>query len=635
MGQLGDISPQGSIAIGIIVGLLSTSIQSLGLTLQRKSHLIEDAKDIPETRRPAYKRRKWQIGMLMFVLSNIIGSTIQITTLPLPVLSTLQASGLVFNTAFATLLLGEPFTRFSVIGTVLTCSGAALIATFGAIGEPAHNLTQLLELLYQRDFIIWMVGTIFVVVSTILFAHLLKIWSSHKHISQGLPKAERPRSASAMSAGGGSRRPSLPLTRSFTAQLPQPLKIRLGRLRLIRGLSYALISGILSAHSLLVAKSAVELLVRTIVDHNNQFNRFQSWLILIALLFFALTQLYYLHLGLLFCSTSVLYPFVFCVYNIIAILDGLIYFQQASRLSVLHACLVALGTVILLSGVLALSWRLDDTTPAEAAHQALPPKTPLTPGMGLVQSPSDERDPLLPASAKRSSTSLSRRSADEDTPLLGGRKRQSIFSSHTPMESTETAGIWAELDDDTSQQDYLASLPQAPSPYLTNNFRAGRRRGDSASSVAVSTGSRRSSFGSKPRHASQGSLRFSEPGHTASSESVGQAVHRRRSSAPHQPVDIGEPGPEVANPKTRHRSTSVRFANTGSNNQGEDRGQDQQNRPRSRQKQPHLSQASRYDSSIPSNSNVPDDPVPPATEPESTGRRWTSWFPSFQERKSP
>ena len=32
-----------------------------------------------------------QLGMLMFVISNIVGSTIQITTLPLPVLSTLQA----------------------------------------------------------------------------------------------------------------------------------------------------------------------------------------------------------------------------------------------------------------------------------------------------------------------------------------------------------------------------------------------------------------------------------------------------------------------------------------------------------------------------------------------------------------
>lgn len=33
----------------------------------------------------------------MFVVSNIVGSTIQITTLPLPVLSTLQAVSVLFS----------------------------------------------------------------------------------------------------------------------------------------------------------------------------------------------------------------------------------------------------------------------------------------------------------------------------------------------------------------------------------------------------------------------------------------------------------------------------------------------------------------------------------------------------------
>ena len=32
-----------------------------------------------------------KLGMLMFIVSNLVGSSIQITTLPLPVLSTLQA----------------------------------------------------------------------------------------------------------------------------------------------------------------------------------------------------------------------------------------------------------------------------------------------------------------------------------------------------------------------------------------------------------------------------------------------------------------------------------------------------------------------------------------------------------------
>jgi len=118
------------------------------------------------------------------------------------------------------------------------------------------------------------------------------------------------------------------------------------RIRLFRGMAYGGVSGILSAHSLLVAKSAVELLVRTIVDKHNEFNRWQSWMILLGLLALALTQLYYLHRGLKLCSTSILYPFVFCVYNIIAILDGLIYFNQSSRLSLLHALLVSPISVI-------------------------------------------------------------------------------------------------------------------------------------------------------------------------------------------------------------------------------------------------------------------------------------------------
>ena len=232
----------------------------------------------------------------MFIVSNLVGSSIQITTLPLPVLSTLQASGLVFNSICATLILGEPFTRWSLVGTLLVCAGAVLIATFGAISEPAHSLNQLLALLGRRQFILWMIATAIIVVVIIISTKAVRWMNPRTHHTP--------------------------------------------RMRLLRGMAYGGISGILSAHSLLVAKSAVELLVRTIVDRHNQFNRWQSWVILLALLALALSQLYYLHKGLKLCSTSILYPFVFCVYNIIAILDGLIYFRQTSRLSLLHALLV-------------------------------------------------------------------------------------------------------------------------------------------------------------------------------------------------------------------------------------------------------------------------------------------------------
>ncbi|KAL4794915.1 hypothetical protein BDV19DRAFT_181319 [Aspergillus venezuelensis] len=418
MGNLGDLSPQGSVAIGVLVGLISTSLQAIGLTLQRKSHILEDEKHPYELRRPPYKRRRWQLGMLMFVVSNIVGSTIQITTLPLPVLSTLQASGLVFNTIFATLILGEAFTRYSLIGTLLVCAGAVLIAVFGAIGEPAHTLDQLLKLLHGRGFIVWVAAT--VVLSLVIFAgsKLLKVVTSSRSKLPSLRSSYAPR-------------------RNITH----------ARVRLIRGLCYGLISGILSAHSLLLAKSAVELLVRTIVDRHNQFNRWQSWVILLSMIGLALLQLYYLHRGLKLCSTSILYPFVFCIYNIIAILDSLIYFRQMSQLSRLHAGLIALGTIVLLAGVLCLSWRLEDVDSHSGA--AGPSQAAIAPGMAAIEEAAEapirldledeeeqigEREPILHPST------ISRQRAPS-LPLY------STMSKRTSSTNMDPASIWAELDD--------------------------------------------------------------------------------------------------------------------------------------------------------------------------------------------
>ncbi|GAM39764.1 hypothetical protein TCE0_034f11574 [Talaromyces pinophilus] len=404
----------------------SANLQAIGLTLQRKSHLLEDEKAPYEIRRPPYKRRRWQLGMLMFVVANIVGSTIQLTTLPLPVLSTLQASGLVFNTISATLILGETFTKYSFVGTVLVCIGAVLIATFGAIGEPAHSLDELLELLDQRPFVVWMVMTGLVVLLVLFSSRIIKTIST-----PGNSKILR----------------SIHLSRSL---------ISAHQGKFYRGLAFGFSSGVLSAHTLLLAKSAVELLVRTIVDHVNQFNRWQSWMILIGLVLLALTQLYYMHLGLKLCSTSVLYPFVFCIYNIVAILDGLIYFRQASQLTGLHAGLIALGTVVLLAGVLCLSWRLD----ANESHPSLTlpntAQTPLGAGMGIVEEYTEpeedeelmvgERQPLL---SKPADTSHQRAPSLPLIPTY--RYRSHTVGAHTL--NNESAQIWAELDDSENEVD--------------------------------------------------------------------------------------------------------------------------------------------------------------------------------------
>lgn len=373
--------------------------------------------------------------MGMFILANVIGSTVQISMLPLPVLSTLQASGLVFNSICATLILGEPFTRWSLWGTLLVCSGATLIAIFGAIPSPSHKLSELLLLLSRRPFVLWMsfqaVLVVGIALATDITTHLRKT----------------PQSA---------------------------------RFRLARGLSYGCISGILSAHSLLVAKSAVELLLRTIADRDNQFVRWQSWMLVITLIVLALSQLYYLHRGLKLVSTSVLYPLVFCIYNIIAILDGLIYFDQTNLITRMHACLITLGTVILLTGVLALSWRLHDEQHPPGVGQSS-----LAPGLGLVEDTEgeeDEEELLLTSDIENDEdnnfgqrqysyntfgppTPILNGGVQEERPTLGMKRRSTAASmgiNASRWSLAETAQIWDELEDRDSPE----------SPLLTTRRRA-------------------------------------------------------------------------------------------------------------------------------------------------------------------
>lgn len=371
--------------------------------------------------------------MGMFIMANLLGSTVQISTLPLPVLSTLQASGLVFNSICATLILGEPFTRWSLWGTLLVCGGAVLIAIFGAIPSPAHSLKELLALLGRKPFIVWMSLQAVLVIAIAVAVDLTNALSS---LSQS------------------------------------------SRFRFARGLAFGCISGILSAHSLLVAKSAVELIVRTIADGNNQFNRWESWVLVLALVVLALSQLYYLHRGLKLVSTSVLYPLVFCIYNIIAILDGLIYFNQTNLISPLHACLISLGTVILLSGVLALSWRLSDEQ-----HQPAVGQSTLAPGLGMVEDTEgeeEEEDLLLGSDIAddeegaalarpyayqtfESGSSRPNINGESATPLTPTRRVSLVPSLRTTTSRwTERAEIWDELEDQEN--------PKSPLPGL------GRRR---------------------------------------------------------------------------------------------------------------------------------------------------------------
>ncbi|CAH1758462.1 10564_t:CDS:2 [Entrophospora sp. SA101] len=301
--------PQVNFVVAITIAVSTSFIQSLGLTIQRKSHVLNESTS-RELRRSACRRPLWHLGFDTYLISNIIGSVFSIGYLPIIILAPLGAVTLVFNAFFAKLLLGDVFTKKSFIA-------------FGVVRESAHSLEDLIELYKRPAFIVYFSITEFVVII------LLSLNKYGEHLLSKISKNER-----------------------------DPIfGWSMKKFQTILGISYGCVGGMISSQSLLFAKSGLELLVLTIIYRDNQFNKPLSWIIVIILAVTALLQLYYLNKGLRLCDTVILIPLSFCSYNVSTIFNGLVYYDQWTCLHWWQLVLVAVGICILLCGVLILSWR--------------------------------------------------------------------------------------------------------------------------------------------------------------------------------------------------------------------------------------------------------------------------------------
>jgi magnesium transporter len=143
--------------------------------------------------------------------------------------------------------------------------GAGLIAGFGALEEPNHNLQELLDMFSRIPFLIWMGTQLGVVIIILVISRIMLI-------------SIRRKSAIIDNAGLG-----------FLAISELAVGNAIKRLKIVRGCILGCLSGLISAHCLLLAKTGTELTIRSITD-KNQFSNWQSWMIVIGLLVLELAQ---------------------------------------------------------------------------------------------------------------------------------------------------------------------------------------------------------------------------------------------------------------------------------------------------------------------------------------------------------
>lgn len=327
------LSSTASIILGCSVAVISSAIQSLGITLQRKSHLIP-YHSLSTTHTHQYKRNMWLFGFILFIIANILGSLIQITTLPLIILSPLQSIGLIFNSILSCMLLpGEVFTRKLAIGTAIIAIGAFIIAFNGNTeqvdvpGDTDEKFAIIIGKLTLPVFLSWFIFT-FIAIASLLSVN----WILTK------------------------RRHHLKLKR----QSRSTVKL-LNYYQFAKGVNYGVISGTLTAHTFLFAKSLIDTIVETILSKSH-FKQITANLTPYILLFVMLSiigcQLTAFNLGLSQILTSILYPLCFLVYNLCNLINDVTFNSLIAdhKMSLKQLTWVVLGLFGVLFGVILISW---------------------------------------------------------------------------------------------------------------------------------------------------------------------------------------------------------------------------------------------------------------------------------------
>ncbi|KAI8097113.1 uncharacterized protein BX664DRAFT_325594 [Halteromyces radiatus] len=314
--------------IGIGVSFCTNLIQAFAMAFQRKSHILNDQLYPVELRKPSLRRPMWVAGFATYLAANIIGSVFSIGYLPIVILAPIGAMGLVFNALAARIVLGDPFSKRSIAGTLLIVIGALLVGLFGVIPEPDHDIDDLIRLYKRPAFIAYFSVLETFIVTTILLSHYAE--SIYYRIER-----------SGFQHGG-----------KWLGQWISPADFKM-----CIGISFGVIAGNISSQSMLFAKSGIELIILTVVFKLNQLQYALTWILLIMMVVTAILQLYYLNKGLRLCDTVILIPLSSCAFNVSCLFNGLVYYNQWSRLFWWQLLLVMLGVTITISGVLLLSWR--------------------------------------------------------------------------------------------------------------------------------------------------------------------------------------------------------------------------------------------------------------------------------------
>ncbi|EFP74617.1 uncharacterized protein PGTG_00573 [Puccinia graminis f. sp. tritici CRL 75-36-700-3] len=370
--------------IGFLITITSSILNAFGINLQ-KLDLNKQLKSVTQNRQKSCCRPIWLLGLSLYILSQVLGSTLALQYMRSEYVAPLGSTSLIFNFLFARWLLGTKITALDAVGTLVVILGVVGVIGFGnirqaGIDEEANMSLSTLEALWARP--AWIAHLVLLEMITAMVLWLANIGyevieEKHKfEASRVLRDEEDTDVEMVLRRGGGRKSRSGFMERTFSflspllslqQRLRTWLKVSIERWSMSRsdqsmmkldGLLWGCSAGLLAGQTLIFAKSYVKL-VSNGLDHQRgepkDLAHPLSILILILLVLTGVLQVWCLNRGLKVYDSTLIVPVLFATYTGSGFINSLIYLHELPnyRTSVLLMIWLCIGVLVI--GVCMLS----------------------------------------------------------------------------------------------------------------------------------------------------------------------------------------------------------------------------------------------------------------------------------------
>ncbi|KAJ3802990.1 hypothetical protein GGU11DRAFT_740177 [Lentinula aff. detonsa] len=363
-------SPVVAFIIGLAIVLLASILNAAGLNLTKLDHVRTST--IPKaSRRRDWLRPLWLLGMVLYILSQLIGSTLALEYMRAEYVAPLGSTSLVFNFLFARFLVGTPVTSTDIYGTIIVVLGVIGIVAFGSINSGLAAETDVDHITY-----LWRRGGWLAFFFFMSFALSLLLLSTSKLDAILAARSEIiavPSSAARPSASSWNRRADentlIMVVRKIKmawTYIMMKLSDFLEQWNATKddktiawslGIAWACAGGGLAGGTLVFAKATVKLLSGSLSHQNpgNQFGHAAPIFTIILLACTAILQIICLNRGLKVYDSTLVVPVFYGVYTATGFLNSLIFNDEVDAYQSWTLFLIFVSILILISGVVLLT----------------------------------------------------------------------------------------------------------------------------------------------------------------------------------------------------------------------------------------------------------------------------------------